>query len=135
MSHFFVELLDDLRLVIGHADDTYADGFELVSDVIQFHELTNAEWSPVDRSVENKQQPVGPLQRMKCLLLAVLIRGRQHRRHGAHAGSPGSGVLGFRERKLSHASKRSRDQPMPQPRQPVASVRSLSHTGLLEVQL
>ena len=51
---FLMECLDDFRLVEGHANDTDTDGLELVFDFIQFHELTNAEGSPVDGAIEDE---------------------------------------------------------------------------------
>ena len=44
---------------IPHPGDTHTQSIKLVFQVIQFHELTNAERSPIDGTVENKQQPIG----------------------------------------------------------------------------
>ena len=56
---FFIKGLDNLGLVVSHPGDTHTQGIKLVFQVIQLHELTNAERSPIDGTVENEQQPVG----------------------------------------------------------------------------
>jgi len=55
----FIKGLDYLGRVVSHADDTYTKGVKLIFQVIQFHELTNAEGSPIHRAVEDKQQSIG----------------------------------------------------------------------------
>jgi len=57
---FLMECLDDFGFVVSHANDTDTDtdtdtdSFELVFEVVQFHELTNAEGSPVDGAIEDE---------------------------------------------------------------------------------
>jgi len=51
---FFIKGLDNLGLVVSHPGDTHTQGIKLIFQVIQFHELTNAEGSPINRSIEYK---------------------------------------------------------------------------------
>ena len=45
---------DGLDVVISHATDAHTNGFEFFLDVTQFHELTHAEWSPVDAAIKHE---------------------------------------------------------------------------------
>ena len=46
------------RLVISYACNTNANVCKLRFKIIQFHELTNAKWSPVNRSIKDKKQAI-----------------------------------------------------------------------------
>ena len=45
---------DALDVGISHAADAHTNGFEFFLDVTQFHELTHAEWSPIDAAIKYK---------------------------------------------------------------------------------
>ena len=54
-----MEFLDCVGIVVGHTADAHADSSEFILNVTQFHELTHAEWSPIDTAIENKEQAFG----------------------------------------------------------------------------